>query len=306
VDGELQPKDDFVSAVFKDIFTQCAAADSPQQWTDLPAGWQAKQQELLQRYDTTAPYKGVPGALPESMKLWPANKARLEAHKWPQYSIGAYPYCFRLPEYDPAKMKMGQAPGTHWYHAHKHGSTALNVGNGMTGAFIIEGAYDDALRTFYKETAAHKNWGLTEQVLVIQQLDSALNLFSPTNQLRPAPLSGQRTIESGHHDEAQPGAALADHQRRAPQLHRVRQLPRPWPAGTDGSVAADRAGRRAVRVQELRADRSRQRKIQHGHGEPRRPPHQGACVRGRLRAPGRDVSKRRAGWHADHAAHCAR
>lgn len=189
VDGELQPKDDFTSAVFKDIFKQCEAAGSPQRWTDLPAAWQTKQEELLQLYDSTAPYKGVPGALPASMKLWPANKLRLDAKKWPQYSIGAYPYCFRLPEYDPAKVKMGQAPGTHWYHAHKHGSTALNVGNGMTGAFIIEGAYDDALRNFYKETAAHKNWGLTEQVLVIQQLDSALNLMSPTNQLRPAPLS---------------------------------------------------------------------------------------------------------------------
>ena len=37
---------------------------------------------------------------------------------------------------------MGQSPGTHWYHAHKHGSTAINVGNGMTGVFIIEGQYD--------------------------------------------------------------------------------------------------------------------------------------------------------------------
>ena len=47
---------------------------------------------------------------------------------------------------------MGQAPGTHWYHAHKHGSTAINVGNGMTGAFIIEGKYDDDLNAFYSRT----------------------------------------------------------------------------------------------------------------------------------------------------------
>ena len=44
---------------------------------------------------------------------------------------------------------MGQAPGTHWYHAHKHGSTAINVANGMTGAFIIEGKYDDDLNAAY-------------------------------------------------------------------------------------------------------------------------------------------------------------
>ena len=50
-----------------------------------------------------------------------------------------------LPEYKdddwppPSGIKMGQSPGTHWYHAHKHGSTAINVANGMTGVFIIEG-----------------------------------------------------------------------------------------------------------------------------------------------------------------------
>ena len=60
---------------------------------------------------------------------------------------------------------MGQAPGTHWYHAHKHGSTALNVANGMTGAFVIEGQYDDDLRKFYGQ-------GFRDQVLVIQQLSS--------------------------------------------------------------------------------------------------------------------------------------
>ena len=123
------------------------------------------------------------------MQLWPRDEASLSKGLWPQYSIGAFPYCFKLPQYDPAKMKMGQAPGTHWYHAHKHGSTALNVGNGMTGAFIIEGAYDDSLKSFYKETPQHKNWGLEEQVLVIQQLETALNLLSGTNQGGPPPLS---------------------------------------------------------------------------------------------------------------------
>ena len=82
------------------------------------------------------------------------------------------PYCFRLPALcrprrgrrrprrvtpatpvrrseDARALQMGQAPGTHWYHAHKHGSTTINVANGMTGAFIIEGGYDDALNKFY-------------------------------------------------------------------------------------------------------------------------------------------------------------
>ena len=72
---------------------------------------------------------------------------------------------------------MGQAPGTHWYHAHVHGSTALNVANGLAGAFIIEGPYDDALRAFYKNASGP---GLEEKVLVIQQLSTSLGLLSAT------------------------------------------------------------------------------------------------------------------------------
>jgi len=71
---------------------------------------------------------------------------------------------------------MGQSPGTQWYHAHKHGSTALNVANGMTGAFIIEGQYDDDLRSYY---TSNGNWKFQEQVLVIQQLATGLNLTAP-------------------------------------------------------------------------------------------------------------------------------
>ena len=136
------------------------------------------QEALLKRYDRTAPYKGVNGDLPPSMRIWPKNQSNLDQGLWPQYSLGAFPYCYRLPkygsEYSPEPEDgalMGQAPGTHWYHAHKHGSTALNVGNGMAGAFIIEGAYDDELQEFY-------NGELKEHVLVIQQLETTLNLKS--------------------------------------------------------------------------------------------------------------------------------
>jgi len=38
-------------------------------------------------------------------------------------------WCVWLPKF--------HAPGTHWYHAHKHGSTGLQVSNGMAGAIII-------------------------------------------------------------------------------------------------------------------------------------------------------------------------
>jgi len=187
--GKIEPSDTLVKEQFAEYFKWCEKNGPAQKWEQMPAVWQTTQKNLLQTYDKTAPYKGVNGALPADMKLWPKNEVNLQKGLWPQYSIGAFPYCYKLPEYDPAKVKMGQAPGTHWYHAHKHGSTALNVGNGMEGAFIIEGAYDDTLKNFYKETPQHKNWGLEEQVLVIQQLETALNLLSGTNTGGPAPLS---------------------------------------------------------------------------------------------------------------------
>ena len=38
-------------------------------------------------------------------------------------------YCIVLPTF--------HAPGTHWYHAHKHGSASLQVNNGLVGALIV-------------------------------------------------------------------------------------------------------------------------------------------------------------------------
>jgi len=42
----------------------------------------------------------------------------------------AFPYEIRVPANHP--------PGTFWYHAHTHGSTAIQVGSGMAGALVIE------------------------------------------------------------------------------------------------------------------------------------------------------------------------
>ena len=39
-------------------------------------------------------------------------------------------YCPWLPAF--------HAPGTHWYHAHRHGSTAIQVAGGMVGALIVK------------------------------------------------------------------------------------------------------------------------------------------------------------------------
>jgi FtsP/CotA-like multicopper oxidase with cupredoxin domain/peroxiredoxin len=50
--------------------------------------------------------------------------------------------------------------GTYWYHAHHHGSTAINVASGMSGALIIEGGLDDL-----PEIKAMK-----ERVMVLNQI----------------------------------------------------------------------------------------------------------------------------------------
>jgi FtsP/CotA-like multicopper oxidase with cupredoxin domain len=64
-----------------------------------------------------------------------------------------------------------QAEGTHWYHPHKHGSVSLQVANGMPGALIIEGRFDDWLR-------GHYGGKLAEKILVLQQVQPNTNLYN--------------------------------------------------------------------------------------------------------------------------------
>jgi FtsP/CotA-like multicopper oxidase with cupredoxin domain len=71
----------------------------------------------------------------------------------------SYQYDFVIPH--------NQSPGTHWYHPHKHGSVAVQVSNGMSGAFIVEGGPLDSLAN---------SLGMTENLIAIQKVDSALNL----------------------------------------------------------------------------------------------------------------------------------
>jgi len=186
---------------------QCEVSNNPPEngWLQarthplLPlSNWTRLQQRWLKQYDDTQPYQGQtpsPGkpALPPGMQLSPPNEREIRHGLWPQYHVGAVPVCFRLPTdgdpptYHGKVVRMGQAPGTHWYHAHKHGSTALNVANGMTGAFIIQGKYDRDLQRFYNRyrTAYYggPKFGAPplphEQVLMIQQLSTVP--FNATN-----------------------------------------------------------------------------------------------------------------------------
>jgi FtsP/CotA-like multicopper oxidase with cupredoxin domain len=144
---------------FGQIFKNCQAGNPPQLWTDLPPKWQQAQERLLKEYDDSA-------RLPSDERLWPKDQKAILEKRWPTFFVGAYPSCFQLPVWNGQPTSMGQSPGTHWYHAHKHGSTALNLANGMAGAFIITGEYDDVLSKFFNK----------EIVLVLQQYDAVVNL----------------------------------------------------------------------------------------------------------------------------------
>jgi FtsP/CotA-like multicopper oxidase with cupredoxin domain len=77
-------------------------------------------------------------------------------------------------------LPSNQSEGTHWYHPHKHGSTAQQVGNGMAGALIIKGPFDDWLQQQY-------GGKLREKLLVIQQVHE-LNFTSGLTPITPLPM----------------------------------------------------------------------------------------------------------------------
>lgn len=178
-----------------DFFTWCAKDGTPSNWPSPSSmNWFGVFAKLQMGNPGTLGNKGLIGKYDVAHKtpysLWQSNNRVIQANGWPQYYYGAFPYCFNLPDYNQGKVKMGQAPGTHWYHAHKHGSTNINVANGMTGALIIEGSYDDWLNNFYGQTNQQNN--LQQQVMVIQQLSVASNLKKivvPPNFPGPAALS---------------------------------------------------------------------------------------------------------------------
>jgi FtsP/CotA-like multicopper oxidase with cupredoxin domain len=197
-----------VAPFFKTIFDKCATNSPwPLAWSEWPEDWQKFQQSLLQYYDNTATWMGQS---PPPQPLWPLPPNNpnpvlpLHDQLWwndqqqmmsppqpqlPQYYVGAFPNCFTIPKWNGSDKSMGQAPGTHWYHAHKHGSTALNLANGMAGALIIEGDYDATLRSYYKD----KGQPITEQVLVLQQFSAVLGLLRPAGTKDLVSVNGQYT-----------------------------------------------------------------------------------------------------------------
>lgn len=108
-----------------------------------------------------------------------ANHAAEMAHEWPQYWPGWYPYYFELPKFGVDPVTMGQAPGTHWYHCHQHGSTTLQILNGMAGVIILTGDYDDKMLRIGGGTP--ENPKIKEQVMIWQLFSEQPNQVN-TNQ----------------------------------------------------------------------------------------------------------------------------
>jgi FtsP/CotA-like multicopper oxidase with cupredoxin domain len=87
---------------------------------------------------------------------------------------GTLQYSFRIPQ--------NQSPGTHWYHPHKHGSVAIQVANGMAGAFIVEDP-ESGLDSIVRH---HR---MREHLIAIQQVAPSMGLLGAQGELDgPAPL----------------------------------------------------------------------------------------------------------------------
>lgn len=177
-------------------FTAIFAGKIPIRWQDLPQHYQDTQLKLIQDHDTQAVADAKKNGLQPPTSLYDADMAAIRSGQWPQYLMGAFPNYFEIPDYASGKYKAGQAPGTHWYHAHKHGSTSIHMFNGLAGAFIIEsnapGGYDHFIRNFY---SWGDSYGDHEKILVFQQFDVSQNLQRPNNGAGPRPMfvNGQMT-----------------------------------------------------------------------------------------------------------------
>ena len=129
-------------------------------WAELPSDYTTRQQALVKAKDE---------------HLWMSNEQQIKLGQFPQYISGAFANYFEIPDFDSGKYVAGQAPGTQWYHAHKHGSTALHTLNGLAGMFIIEGKYDDFLRAKYGLGSTYAG-STFEKLFVLQYINPDLDL----------------------------------------------------------------------------------------------------------------------------------
>jgi len=101
-------------------------------------------------------------------------------------------YSFAIPADHPS--------GTFWYHPHKHGSVAYQLGNGMGGALIVEGSPADQIADLddIPEIANAQERILVLQQLVLRTNDEGLGWFDPQDSYNdPAPDVYRATAVNG-------------------------------------------------------------------------------------------------------------
>lgn len=85
-------------------------------------------------------------------------------------------------------LRYTQPPGTHWYHAHKHGSTALQVLNGLVGTFEVRGEFDAALDDYFARAGGG---ALVDRLMVVQQLQERQPGLGGADQTGSVLINGQ-------------------------------------------------------------------------------------------------------------------
>ncbi|HET6842011.1 MAG TPA: multicopper oxidase domain-containing protein [Candidatus Angelobacter sp.] len=116
------------------------------------------------------------------------NQRDIAAGEFPQFWVGAFPYRVELPKWSGSPTKyprMGQAPGTHWYHCHQHGSTALQILNGMAGAIIITDNSADGY------DGRMSKLGYKEQVMILQLYSEQPNRVNASPSASQVAVNGQ-------------------------------------------------------------------------------------------------------------------
>ena len=86
---------------------------------------------------------------------------------------------------------MGQVAGNALVSLSQARLDGINVANGMAGALIIEGPYDDALNTYYGEASAGpRTWTQSQPLMVINQLGTVPGLFTGAGGRLPLSVNG--------------------------------------------------------------------------------------------------------------------
>jgi FtsP/CotA-like multicopper oxidase with cupredoxin domain len=117
------------------------------------------------------------------ISIAPAGESSARCEEKPECTAAPHQGCCYKGEFE-HRYELGKGveggrhyPGTFWYHAHKHGSTAVQLASGMAGALIIEDPVGSPIQ------------GFQERVLLLQQLafddrGTVLPQGGPLRQLR--------------------------------------------------------------------------------------------------------------------------